>query len=56
MKIGNESLSKNYFRQNMSNNCIFMATTRITLIKCTEAMKNRPSRFKYVLNIEGIQK
>ncbi len=36
------------------NNCIFLAcTNHIDVIP--EALKNRPSRFKYSLNIEGIQ-
>lgn len=51
----NESFIKTILDGNMSiNNCIFMATTNY-IDKIPESMKNRPSRFKYVLNIEGIQ-
>jgi predicted AAA+ superfamily ATPase len=51
----NESFIKTILDGNMSiNNCIFMATTNY-IDDIPEAMKNRPSRFKYVLNIEGIQ-
>lgn len=41
---GNESI----------NNCIIMATTNY-IDRIPSALKDRPSRFKYVLNIEGIQ-
>lgn len=37
------------------NNCLFMATTNY-IDSIPEAMKNRPSRFKYVMQIEGINK
>ena len=36
------------------NNCIFMASTNY-INEIPEAIKNRPSRFKYSLDIEGIQ-
>ena len=36
------------------NNCIFFAATNY-LTKIPHALRNRPSRFKYVLDIEGIQ-
>jgi SpoVK/Ycf46/Vps4 family AAA+-type ATPase len=51
----NEAFLKTVFDGNMSiNNCMFMATTNY-LDKIPQAIKGRPSRFKYVLNIEGIQ-
>jgi SpoVK/Ycf46/Vps4 family AAA+-type ATPase len=37
------------------DNCLFMATTNY-IDSIPEAMKNRPSRFKYVMPIEGINK
>lgn len=37
------------------DNCLFMATTNY-IDSIPEAMKNRPSRFKYVMQIEGINK
>ncbi len=36
------------------NNCLFFATTNY-IDKIPDAIKLRPSRFKYVLNIEGLQ-
>ena len=51
----NESFLKTVLDGNMSiDNCMFMATTNY-IDAIPDAMKNRPSRFKYVLNIEGIQ-
>jgi SpoVK/Ycf46/Vps4 family AAA+-type ATPase len=51
----NESFLKTVLDGNMSiDNCMFMATTNYIDV-IPDAMKNRPSRFKYVLNIEGIQ-
>lgn len=51
----NEPFLKTVFDGNMSiDNCIFMASTNY-LDQIPEALKDRPSRFKYVLNIEGIQ-
>jgi SpoVK/Ycf46/Vps4 family AAA+-type ATPase len=51
----NESLIKTILDGNSSiDNCIFLAATNY-LDKIPEAIKNRPSRFKYVLDIEGIQ-
>lgn len=51
----NEAFLKTVLDGNMSiNNCIFMATTNY-INAIPEAIKTRPSRFKYVLNIEGIQ-
>jgi len=37
------------------DNCLFMATTNY-IDSIPEAMKNRPSRFKYVMEIEGVNK
>lgn len=52
---GCSAFLKTVFDGNMSiDNCMFMVTTNHLDI-IPEAMKNRPSRFKYVLNIEGIQ-
>ena len=52
---GNEPFLKTVLDGNMSiDNVLFFATTN-HLEKIPEALKNRPSRFKYVLNIEGIQ-
>jgi len=51
----NEGIIKTILDGNMSiNNCILFATTNY-LEKIPNAIKNRPSRFKYVLDIEGIQ-
>jgi len=51
----NEAFLKTVLDGNMSiDNCMFMATTNY-IETIPDAMKNRPSRFKYVLNIEGIQ-
>lgn len=51
----NEAFLKTVLDGNMSiDNCMFMATTNY-IEKIPTAMKDRPSRFKYVLNIEGIQ-
>lgn len=51
----NEAFLKTVLDGNMSiDNCMFMATTNY-IEKIPAAMKDRPSRFKYVLNIEGIQ-
>jgi SpoVK/Ycf46/Vps4 family AAA+-type ATPase len=51
----NEAFLKTVLDGNMSiDNCMFMATTNY-IEKIPSAMKDRPSRFKYVLNIEGIQ-
>ena len=50
-----EALLKDIFDGCLSiNNTIFMASTNY-IEKIPEAIKNRPSRFKYCLNIEGIQ-
>lgn len=55
IKNRNEGFLKTVLDGNMSiDNCMFMATTNY-IDEIPEAMKNRPSRFKYVLNIEGIQ-
>ena len=52
---GNESIVKTILDGNSSiDNCIFLAATNY-LDKIPEAIRNRPSRFKYVLDIEGIQ-
>lgn len=55
IKNHNEAFFKTVLDGTQSiNNCIFMASTNyIDLIPT--AMKDRPSRFKYSLNIEGIQ-
>ena len=46
---------KTMFDGNLSiDNCLILATTN-NLEKIPDALKLRPSRFKYVLNIEGIQ-
>lgn len=51
----NESYLKTVIDGNMSiSNCIFFASTNY-LDKIPKAMCERPSRFKYCLNIEGIQ-
>jgi len=51
----NEPFLKTILDGNMSiDKCMFMATTNY-IDKIPEALKNRPSRFKYLLNIEGIQ-
>lgn len=39
---------------NSINNCVFMGTTNY-IDNIPEAIKNRPSRFKYCFNIEGVQ-
>lgn len=55
IKQRNEAFLKTIFDGNMSiDNCFFMATTNY-IEDIPEAIKNRPSRFKCVLNIEGIQ-
>ena len=49
-----ESLLKTILDGNLSiDNCIFFATTNY-INQIPEALKNRPSRFKYSINIEGI--
>jgi len=54
--IGNESYLKTVLDGHMSiDNCIFFASTNY-LDRIPEAIKNRQSRFKYSLNIEGISK
>ena len=51
----NEAYLKTVIDGNMSiSNCIFFAATNY-LDKIPKAMKYRPSRFKYCLNIEGMQ-
>lgn len=51
----NEGLMKQILDGNLSiDNCIFFAATNY-IDKVAEAIKNRPSRFKYVSDIEGIQ-
>lgn len=51
----NEAVLKTILDGNLSiDNCISFATTNY-IDKIPDAMKNRPSRFKYSLNIEGIQ-
>lgn len=51
----NEAFLKTVLDGNMSiNNCIFFAATNY-LDSLPKAMKDRPSRFKYSLNIEGMQ-
>lgn len=55
IRNGNEAFLKTILGGNMSiDNCIFMGTTNY-IETIPEAMKNRPSRFKYTLNIEGVQ-
>ena len=50
-----EAFLKTVIDGNMSiNNCVFMACTNY-IDKVPKAMKNRLSRFKYCINIEGIQ-
>ena len=52
---GNEGFLKTMIDGNMSiNNCLFMATTNY-ITDIPQALRSRPSRFKYVLNVEGIQ-
>lgn len=51
----NEGIIKTILDGNQSiNNCIFLGTTNY-IGEIPVAIKNRPSRFKYVLDIEGIQ-
>lgn len=51
----NEAFLKTVIDGNMSiSNCIFFAATNY-LDKIPKAMSERPSRFKYCLNIEGMQ-
>lgn len=51
----NESFLKTVIDGNMSiDNCVFLATTNY-IDNIPAAMKDRPSRFKYVLDIEGVQ-
>jgi SpoVK/Ycf46/Vps4 family AAA+-type ATPase len=51
----NEAFLKTVIDGNMSiDNCIFFAATNY-LDKIPKAMSERPSRFKYCLNIEGMQ-
>jgi SpoVK/Ycf46/Vps4 family AAA+-type ATPase len=51
----NEGFLKTILDGNMSiDNCIFMASTNY-LERIPEALKNRPSRFKYTVDVEGIQ-
>jgi SpoVK/Ycf46/Vps4 family AAA+-type ATPase len=51
----NESYLKTVIDGNMSiSSCMFFAATNY-LDKIPKAMKDRPSRFKYCLNIEGMQ-
>lgn len=51
----NEAYLKTVIDGNMSiSNCVFFAATNY-LDKIPKAMKDRPSRFKYCLNIEGMQ-
>lgn len=53
--IENETFLKTVIDGNMSiSNCIFFAATNY-LDKIPKAMKDRPSRFKYCLNIEEVQ-
>jgi len=52
---GGESIIKTILDGNLSiNNCIFFGTTNY-IEDIPDALKNRPSRFKYSLDIEGIQ-
>jgi energy-coupling factor transporter ATP-binding protein EcfA2 len=52
---GREGYLKSAFDGNLSiDNCLIFGTTNY-IDRVPSAMKNRPSRFKYVLNIEGIQ-
>lgn len=52
---GGESIVKTILDGNLSiNNCIFFGTTNY-IKDIPDALKNRPSRFKYSLDIEGIQ-
>jgi SpoVK/Ycf46/Vps4 family AAA+-type ATPase len=51
----NEGVIKTILDGNLSiNNCVFLASTNY-IDEIPSAIKNRPSRFKYVLDIEGIQ-
>lgn len=51
----NEAVFKTILDGNLSiDNCVFFATTNY-IDKIPNAIKMRPSRFKYVLNIESIQ-
>jgi len=51
----NEGFLKTVFDGNMSiDNVIFIASTNY-LDRIPDALKNRPSRFKYVIDVEGIQ-
>lgn len=51
----NEGLMKQILDGNLSiNNCIFFGATNY-IDKIPDAVKNRPSRFKYLSDIEGIQ-
>lgn len=55
MEARNESVLKSLLDGNMSiTNCIFIASTNY-LEAIPPAIRERPSRFKYTLNIEGIQ-
>lgn len=52
---GTESAFKSYFDGNESiDNCIIFGTTNY-IDKIPKALKNRPSRFKYCLEINGIE-
>lgn len=52
---GKEAYIKKMLDGNLSiNNCIYFASTNY-LEAIPDAIKNRPSRFKYNLNIEGVQ-
>jgi len=54
IKNRNDAVLKTILDGNLSiDNCMFMATTN-HISEIPEAIKNRPSRFKYVLNIEGL--
>lgn len=55
LEKGNESILKSFIDGNLSiDNCIFFATTNY-IDEIPDAIKNRPSRFKYSFKIEGIQ-
>ena len=55
VKEGNEGLLKTFLDGSSStNNTIFLAMTNY-IEKIPDSLKNRPSRFKYKIEIEGIQ-